>query len=64
MAEDVELGGGREVEQLFKLRHRVNLAAAFEDVQALLGGDDRVAVEVGGPLLELGEVLDRLQRPL
>ena len=28
------------------------------------GGDDRVAVEVGRALLELGEVLDALQRPL
>ena len=37
---------------------------AVEDVHALLHGMDRVAVEVGGPLLELGEVLDRAQAPL
>src|SRR5439155_26858354 len=31
---------------------------------ALLGGEDGVAVEVGGALLELGEVLDGLERAL
>jgi hypothetical protein len=36
----------------------VNLAAALQDIDALLGGDDRVAVEIGGALLELGEILD------
>ena len=34
------------------------------DVDALLGGDDGIAVEVGGALLELGEVLHGLQRAL
>jgi len=42
----------------------VDLAATLEDVHALLGGDDWIAVEVGSPLLELGEVLDRLERAL
>jgi hypothetical protein len=42
----------------------VDLAAAFEDVDALLGGGHRVAVEIGGPLLEPGEVLHGLQGPL
>jgi hypothetical protein len=54
----------REVEQLLELGHEVHLAAALQRVDALLGGDHRVAVEVGGALLELGEVLDRLQRAL
>ena len=61
LAEDVELGRGREVQQLLELGHEVDLAAALEDVDALLRGDHGVAVEVGGALLELGEVLDRLQ---
>ena len=60
---DVELRRRREVEQLLELGHEVDLAAALEDVDALLGGDDRVAVEVGGPLLELGEVLDASSAP-
>ena len=64
LAEDVQLRGRREVEQLLELGHEVDLAAALEDVDALLRGDHRIAVEVGGPLLELGEVLDALQRPL
>src|SRR5216684_2200248 len=55
---DAQLGGGREVEQFLHLRHEVHLAAALQDVDALLRGDDRVAVEVRGALLELGEVLD------
>ena len=33
-------------------------------MDALLGGDDVIAVEVGGPLLEFGEIFDRPQRPL
>ena len=57
LAEDVELRRRRAVEQLLELRHVVDLAAALEDVDALLGRDDGVAVEVGGALLELGEVL-------
>src|SRR5262249_31985774 len=52
------------IQQLLKLRHKMNLAAALEDIDALLGRDHRVAVEVGGALLELGEVLDRPQRAL
>jgi len=64
LAVDVELGCGREVEDVHDLAHEVNLAAALEDVDALLGGDNRVAVEVRRALLELGEVLDRLQSAL
>ena len=63
-AQHVELGGRREVEQGLELGHEMDLAAAVERVDALLGGRDRVAVEIGGPLLELGEVLDRFQGPL
>ena len=58
LAVDAELRRRREVEQLLELGHEVDLAAALEDVDALLGGDHRIAVEVGGALLELGEVLD------
>ena len=42
----------------------MHLAAALEDVHALLLRLDRIAVEVGGALLELGEVLDALHRAL
>ena len=64
LAEDVELGRRREVEQVLELGHEVDLAAALQDVDAFLRGRDRIAVEIGGPLLELGEVLDRFQGPL
>ena len=64
LAVDVQLGRRREIEHLLELGHEVHLAAPVEDVHALLGRDHRVAVEVGGALLELGEVLDRLQRAL
>ena len=37
---------------------------AIEDVHALLDGVDLVAVEIGGALLELGEILDRAQAAL
>jgi hypothetical protein len=42
----------------------VDLAATLEDVHTFLGGDHRVAVEVGRALLEFGEVLDGLERSL
>jgi hypothetical protein len=42
----------------------VDLAASLEGVDALLGGDDVVAVEVSRALLELGEVLDAAQGAL
>jgi len=40
------------------------LAPAVQNVHALLRGDDRVAIEIRGALLEFGEVFDGLQRPL
>src|SRR5476649_771558 len=42
----------------------MHLAAAFENVGALARGVGRDAVEVGGALLELGEVFHGLERPL
>ena len=42
----------------------MHLAAAFEDVGAFARRVGRDAVEVGGPLLELGEVLHGLERAL
>src|SRR5207249_2156519 len=64
LPEHVELRRRREVQDLLELRHVVDLAAPLEDVDALLRGDHGVAVEVGRALLELREVLDRLQRAL
>ena len=63
LAEHVELGRRREIEQFLELRHEMDLAAALENVHALLRGNHRVAVEVGRPLFELGEVFDRLRAP-
>src|SRR5262249_14763338 len=56
---EVELRRGRKVEQFLHLGHEMNLTAALQRVDAFLCGDDRVAVEVGAALFELGEVLDR-----
>ena len=64
LAEHVECGRGREIQDVLELRHEMHLAAALQDVDALLRRDHRVAVEVRGALLELGEVLDGLQRAL
>jgi hypothetical protein len=44
-----------------KIGHEVDLAAALKGIHALLGGDYNIAVEIGGALLEFGEILDRLQ---
>src|SRR4029450_12315337 len=64
LAVDAELRCGREVEDLLNFGHEMHLAAALEDVDALLGRDHGIAVEVGCALLELREVLDRLERAL
>jgi hypothetical protein len=63
-AKDIELRSRREVQQRLELAHEVNLTATLENVDPLLGRDDRVTVEVGRALLELREVLDALQRAL
>src|SRR5450759_984663 len=63
-AEDVQLRRWGEVEQLLHLGHEVNLGAAVQNVDSLLGGNHVVAVKVGRPLLELREVLDALEGPL
>src|SRR4029077_8597496 len=64
LAEDVELGRRREVQHLLDVGHEVDLAAALERVHALLHSDHDIAVEIGSALLELGEILDRLQGTL
>ena len=63
-AEDVQLRRRREVEEVLELAHEMHLAAALERVDALARGAGMVAVEVGGALLELREVLDALERAL
>src|SRR5262245_57951318 len=61
---DVKLRRGRKVEQFLHLGHEMNLAAALQRVDAFLGGDDLVAVEVSAALFELGEVFNRSQSAL
>ena len=42
----------------------MHLTAAIQNIDSLFGGGHRISVEVGGALLELGEVFDGLQRSL
>src|SRR6266496_3964642 len=42
----------------------MDLAPPLEDIDPLLGGGDGIAVEIGGALLELREVLDALEGSL
>ncbi|MFC6979570.1 hypothetical protein [Microbulbifer taiwanensis] len=42
----------------------MHLAAPLQDIDPLLGGNDRVAVKIGGALLKLGEILDAFQGAL
>jgi hypothetical protein len=63
-AQWVELGGWRKVDHVLHLRHHRQLIGSVGQMDALARGADVIAVEVGGPLLELGEVLDRAQRAL
>src|ERR1035437_8251231 len=54
----------REVENLLKFRHRTHLASALQYIGAFLCRNHLIAIEVGGSLLELRKVLNRLQGPL
>ena len=64
LAINPEFGCGWEVEQRLELCHRVDLTSTLQRINSLLRGDDGIAVEVCRALLELGEVLDRLERAL
>src|SRR6267143_5283628 len=59
-----QLWSWRKVEQLLKFSHEMNLAAAFQYVHPFLSRDDRIAIEIRCPLLELGKILDGFQRSL
>src|SRR6266403_3573804 len=63
-AKNVQFRGRRKIQKLLELRHVMHLRAAVKNIQALLGGEDRVAVEVSGALLELSEIFNRLERSL
>src|SRR6266851_1457998 len=63
-AKNVQLRRRRKIQKLLKLRHVMHLRTSVENVQALLGGEDRVAVKVGGALLELSEIFHCLERSL
>jgi hypothetical protein len=43
----------RKVQDFLELSHEVDLAAAFEDIDTFLGGDYRVAVEIGPARIRL-----------
>ena len=59
-----QLRGGGEVEHVLHLRHHGHLAGAVGEVDAFFGGGHLIAVEVGGALFELGEILHGPERPL
>ena len=55
LAEDVQFGRRRKIQQCHEFGHEVHLAAAFEDVDTLFRSDDGITVEVRRPLLQLRE---------
>src|ERR1035437_515435 len=59
-----QLGRRRKVENILKFRHGMHLASTLQRIQAFLCRNHLVAVEVGGSLLELSKVFNRLQGPL
>ena len=64
LAEDIELGGGWEIEDRLELGHEVDLAPSFEDVHTFYLSLHRVAVKVRGALFEFGEIFHRLHGSL
>src|SRR5450755_940625 len=59
LSEHIELWRRWEPQHCLELGHDVDLMTAFENVYALLRRDDIVTVEIGAPLLEFGEILNR-----
>src|ERR1035441_1431225 len=59
-----QLGRRRKVENILKFRHGMHLASTFKRIHTFLRRNHLVAVEVGGSLLELRKVFNRLQGPL
>src|SRR4029453_3328300 len=59
----IELGSGREVEHVLHLGH-MGHRDPIEDIHALLGRPNGVAIEVGSALLKLREVLHGAEAPL
>jgi hypothetical protein len=64
VCQDFELRRRRKSLAFLENRPQVGLAATLKGVHALLAGDDNIAVEIDGALLEFGEILDRLQGAL
>src|SRR6202166_4282961 len=61
---DVQFGRRRKIQNLLKLSHKMNLAAALQDVDTLLCGDYLVTVEIRGALLELSKIFNGLESTL
>src|ERR1035441_8204222 len=64
LAVPAELGRRRKVENILNFRHGMHLASTLQRIHAFLCRNHLVAVEVGGSLLELSKVFNRLQGPL
>ena len=60
----IELRRRRKVDVVLHLRHHRGLVVALRQMHALALRARLVAIEIGGALLELAEILDRAQRPL
>ena len=63
-AVDIQFRRGRKIQKLLELSHKMNLATALQDVDALLCGDYRVTVEIRGALLKLSEIFNSLESTL
>ena len=61
---DPELGSRREIQQCLELRHEMDLAPPFKDVDPFFRSNHRVAVKISSPLFKFGEIFDRFQCPL
>ena len=57
----VQLGSRREIKNLLKFRHKVDLTGPFQNVDTLLGCDNRISIKIGSPLLKLSKILYAFQ---
>lgn len=61
---NIQFGCWREIDDVLHLCHHRNLIGPVWKVRPFSGCADVVAIEIGGPLLELRKVLNRAQRAL
>ena len=61
---NAQFRGWRKIEKGHELCHKMDLTSPFKNVDTFFGRDYRIAIEIGRPLFEFSEILDRFHGTL